>query len=152
MAEITNTSCTDGVGPSRQTIPSEKREGKRTSSRTGQHRTSLPEPCCMHPTLQDLQHSPHFGGSQAPQEVGCSSPAKTTKRALPLSPTSSGCRAFLTPRNCEARTIDSGCSWSGFAFSGQWANQRGVHCQLCRGNLSTTTSSFFVSEMLTGHS
>ena len=90
-----NTSCTDGVGPSRQTILSEKREGKRTSSRTGQHRTSLPEPCCMHPTLQDLQHSPHFSGSQAPQEVGCSSPGKTTKRALPLSPTSSGCWASL---------------------------------------------------------
>ena len=29
---------------------------------------------------------------------------------------------FATPRNYEARTADSGCSWSGFAFSGQWAN------------------------------
>ena len=128
MAEITLT-------PRAPTVWVRPRQANNSQTK---ERGQTREQHCMRPTLQDLRH-PHFGGSQAPQEVGCFQRETAANLASqdhqtgpPIVTNQLGVPGLLaTPSNCEARTADSCCSWSGFAFLGQWANQRGVHCQLC---------------------
>ena len=97
-----------------------------------------------------------FGGSQAPQEMGCfqQEPAANLVRqdhqTGPVLVTNQlGVPGLLaTPGNCEARTADSCCAWFGFAFSRQWANQRSVTASCAspnKGSPFTTTSNLLVS-------
>ena len=97
-------SCTDGVGPS---TPGEQFSDKRerANARAAEHANielhrlshaacALPCKICGTPrTLAESKHLRKWAVSN--ENLPPTSPAKTTRRALPLSPTSSGYRASL---------------------------------------------------------
>ena len=130
-----NTSCTDGVGPSTPggqfSVKARAAEQANIELHLLSHAAcALPCRICGTPrTLAEARHLKKWAVSNEKRPP--TSPAKTTT-GPPIVTNQLWVPGLLaTPRNCEARTADSCCSWSGFAFSGQWANQRGVHCQLC---------------------